>query len=194
MTGQQLNKVKNLVNERVKGVKGLQHGFLHLVRVAYFAKKIVETLNVESKIDLNLLFAACYLHDVDYTFYPPGLLSYFLEKRRLKKVLPKVLAQLDIEISEKAIIENAIYKGPFSFPFKKLNRNGDLYTKILQDADTLDFFSEQRVKDFEKSKKKVLFYALAGLISDFGVNYGRKNIANYLNFPQIAKESYVPKS
>jgi hypothetical protein len=50
------------------------------------------------------------------------------------------------------------------------------------------------VKDFDKSKRYVLFYALVGLISGFGVKYGRSNIADYLNFPQLAKENYVPKS
>lgn len=194
VTSEKLNKVKNLVNEKIRGISDLQHGWMHLVRVANNAKKIVNTLNVEKKVDLNVLLAACYLHDINHAFYPPGFLNYFMEPIQLKKVLPKVLGQLDIDNDERAIIENAIYKSPFSFPFKRLNRKGNLYTKILQDADTLDLFSEQRVKDFTRSKKRVFFYSLVGLISDFGVNYGKKNIANYLNFPQLAKESYVSKS
>jgi len=38
-----------------------------------------------------------------------------------------------------------------------LNKNEDLYTKILQDADTLDFFSKERERDFSKSKVKTVF-------------------------------------
>jgi hypothetical protein len=74
-----------------------------------------------------------------------------------------------------------------------LNPNGDLYTKILQDADTLDFFSRQREKSFNKAKKKVIFYALLGLFSKYPLVFGRKNIANYLNLKEVANEPYVPK-
>ena len=189
-----LNKIKNRVNYKVKDINDLQHGWMHLHRVANNAQEIVKTLKIEGKIDLNILLAACYLHDINHTFYSAGLFNYFLEKKRLKKVLPKFLARLDINKDEKVIIENAIYSSSFSFPFKMLNRNEDLYTKILQDADTLDFFSKERERDFNKSKKNVLFYSLLGLFSGSVLNYGRKNIENYLNFPGIAKESYVQKS
>ena len=194
VTEANLNKVKNLVNDRVRDIKDIQHGWIHLQRVANFAQKIVKTLKVENKIDVNVLLAACYLHDINHTFYSPGLLNYFLERKRLKKVLPKVLAELDIDVGEKAIIENAIYLSPFSFPFKKLNRQGDLYTKILQDADTLDFFSKQRELSFGRAKQNILFYRVLGLFSAQSLAYGRKNIAYYLNFPQISKELYVQKS
>jgi len=194
VTEANLNKVKNLVNDKVREIKDPQHGWIHLQRVANFAQKIVKTLRVENNIDVNVLLAACFLHDMNHTFYSPGLLNYFLERRRLKKVLPKVLTQLDIDVGEKSIIENAIYSSPFSFPFKMLNKNGNLYTKILQDADTLDFFSYEREVSFNKAKKNIVFYAFLGLFSHHALAYGRKNIANYLNFPQIAKEAYVQKS
>ena len=194
MTEAKLNKVKNLVNDRVRDIKDIQHGWIHLQRVANFAQKIIKTLKVENNIDVNVLLAACFLHDINHTFYSPGLLNYFLERARLKKVLPKVLNELDIDIGEKGIIENAIYLSPFSFPFKILNPKGDLYTKILQDADTLDFFSYEREVSFERAKKNILFYRVLGLISKHALYYGRKNIANYLNLPQLAKEAYVQKS
>lgn len=194
MTEKELDKVKNLVNDKVRKISDLQHGFMHLTRVAKNAKKIVKTLKVEDKIDLNLLLAACFLHDINHAYYPPGLFNYFLEPKQLKKVLPNVLNELDFNERERTIVENAVYKSPFSFPLKKLNVNGDLYTKILQDADTLDFFSKQREKDFQKSKRHVLFYQVLGLFSSFALNYGRKKIEKYLNFPEIAKEDYVQKS
>ena len=191
MTQEKLFKVKNFVNEKVRGISDPQHGFKHLERVADFAQKIVKTLKVENKIDVNLLLAACFLHDINHTFYSPGLLNYFLERVRLKKVLPKVLTQLDIDADDKTILENAIYLSPYSFPFKKLNRSGDLYTKILQDADTLDFFSGQRENSFKRAKKKIYFYKVLDLFSKRALAFGRKKIANYLNFPRLANESYV---
>jgi hypothetical protein len=193
VTQEKLNEVKYFVNEKVGGISDPQHGFKHLERVADFAQKIVKTLKVENKLDVNLLLAACFLHDINHTFYSPGLLNYFLERARLKKVLPKVLAELDINADDKTILENAIYLSPFSFPFKKLNRSGDLYTKILQDADTLDFFSYERENSFKRAKKKITFYAFLGLFSDRALSYGRMHIAKYLNFAQLANETYVQK-
>ena len=105
-----------------------------------------------------------------------------------------IFGGLDIDEGESAIIENAIYKSPFSFPFKILNPNGDLYTKILQDADTLDFFTKQREESFKAAKKNIIFYAFLGLFSDWALKYGRGNLKKYLNFPQISKEPYVQKS
>jgi len=191
MTNPQLEEVKNLVKEKTRKMKDPQHGFLHVQRIAILAEKIVKTLGLENKTDLNLLLAACFLHDINHTYFPPGFLNYFLEKRRLKKVLPRVLAELTINADEKKIIEKAIYAHPFSFPFKRLNPNGDLYTKVLQDADTLDFFSEEREISFKKAAKDFSFYSFLGLLSNWALKYGRNNLSRYLNFPQLAEEPYV---
>jgi hypothetical protein len=147
-------------------------------------------LDLKNKIDLNLLQAICYLHDINHAYYSPGLFNYFFETARSKKILPKVLNELEIGETEKNIIENAIYSSSFSFPFRNLNKDGDLYTKILQDADTLDFFNQERVESFNKAKSRFYFYRLLGLFSDWAVNYGRKNLDKYLNFP-IAAKLYV---
>ena len=121
-------------------------------------------------------------------------MNYFLERRRLKLVLPAILSQLDINKNEKKIIENAIYSSPFSFPFRRLNKGRDLYTQILQDADTIDFFSKEREISFKKAIKDFSFYAFLGLFSNWALKYGRTNLKNYLNFPQLAEELYVQKS
>ena len=194
MIKNQLEEVKNCVKEEISNIKDPQHGWKHLQRVADYAVKIVESLGVEEKIDIHLLVAACYLHDISQSKYSPSLMNYFLESRRLKLVLPGVLSKLDVDERERKLIENAIYSSPYSFPFKRLNKGGDLYIQILQDADTLDFFSKERETSFERARKKFSFYAILGLFSSWVLRYGRKNIKNYLNFPQLAKESYVQKS
>lgn len=191
MTNNQLEEVKSFVKEKAKKIKDPQHGWEHFQRVANYAQKIVKSLNVQDKIDLNLLLASCYLHDMNHVSYSPGLMNYFLEKKKLRLVLPKILADLPVNENDKKIIENTVYSIPFSFPFKKLNRNGDLYKQILQDADTLDFFSRERKVDFEKASKMFIFYAFLRIFSDWALKYGRKNLKNYLNFPQLVKEVYV---
>ncbi len=194
MKKSELNRVINFVDGKKGEARDPQHDFSHLLRVANFAKQVIKTLGVEDKVDHNLLLAACYLHDVNHLFYPPGIFNYFLEKRMLKKVLPKVLAQLRINGDEKNILEKAIYSCPFSFPFRKLNPDGDIYTKVLQDADTLDYFSKEREENLNRIKNSSLYYFLIGLFSKYVLSYGRKNIADYLNHTQIANESYVQKS
>lgn len=194
MKKSELDRIINFVGNKKGEARDPQHGFSHLLRVANFAEQIIKTLGADAKVDRNLLLAACYLHDVNHLFYPTGFLNYFLEKRMLKKVLPGVLAQLGINADEKSILENAIYSCPFSFPFKKLNPNGDIYTKVLQDADTLDYFSSQREKSLNKIRNSSLYYFLIVLFSKYVLSYGRKNIADYLNYRQIANETYVQKS
>lgn len=191
MTNNQLKEVKSFVRGKVKTIKDPQHGWEHVQRVANYAEKIVKSLNVQKKIDLNLLLTSCYLHDIVHAYYSPGLINYFLESRRLRMVLPKVLVDLSIKKSDEKIIENSIYSSTFSFPFKKLNKDGNLYQQILQDADTLDFFSKEREISFEKASKMFSFYAFLRIFSDWALKYGRKNLKNYLNFPQLAKENYV---
>lgn len=191
MTKTQLNKVKIFVKQRTSKLKDPQHGWSHLSRVANYAMHITKTLSADKKIDTNLLQAACFLHDINHTYYSPGIFNYFLESKRLKKVLPKILSELSIPESEKEIIENAIYSSPFSFPFRKLNKDKDLYTQILQDADTLDFFSKERERSFKSAVKDFSFYAFLSLFSNWALKYGRKNLYDFLNNPEIAKQSYV---
>jgi hypothetical protein len=178
----------------MKGSKDPQHNLEHFRRTAENSLKIADTLRVENKVDINLLQAICYLHDINHAYYNPGLINYFFETNRSKEVLPNVLNELRIGEKEKNIIKNAIYSSSFSFPFKRLNKNKDLYTQILQDADTLDFFHPDRIKSFNRSKNKYFFYKIIGLFSNWAVKNGRKNLSNYLNFPEIAKEEYVQKN
>ncbi len=194
MTENQLKDVKTFVKKAVSNNKDPQHGWKHLQRVADYAKRIAKSVGVEDKIDIQLLLAACYLHDINRAYYTPTLVNYFFETRNSKSILPAVLSELNIKGSEKVIIENVIYSSSFSFPFKRLNKNKDLYTQILQDADTLDFFSKEREISFKRVKKDYVFYSFLGLFSDWVLKYGRINLENYLNFPQLAKESYVQKS
>lgn len=194
MTGEELTKVKRFVFQKTCNIKDLQHNCEHAKRVASNAERVVKLLKSEKKVDLNLLLAISFLHDINHAFFKPGFINYFLESKRLRAVLPKILEELNIKECEGKIIENAIYKSPLSFPFKKLNKNQDLYTQILQDADTLDLFSKEREISFNIAKGNLLFYKILSTFSKFTFKYGRENLKKYLNFPQLAKEFYVQKS
>lgn len=194
MTEEKLKEVEEFVFQKSCNIKDLQHDCEHAERVANNAKRIVQILGLEENINMNLLTATCLLHDINYATYKPGFLNYFLEGRRTEKILPEILEGLDIKKSEKEIIENAIYNSSFSFPFKKLNKDKDLYSQILQDADTIDYFSKEREKSFKKAKENYLFYKILSPLSRKTINYGRKNLKKYLNFPQLANKYYVSEN
>lgn len=191
MTEDKLKEVKEFVEKKTCNIKDLQHDCEHAKRVAQNAKQIAQILGLDKQVDMNLLQVTCLLHDINHAIDNPGFKNYFFESKRLKKVLPSVLEELNIDEDERKIIENAIYKSPLSYPFKRLNKNTNLYTQILQDADTLDLFSKERTDSFDKVKGKIFFYKILSPLSNFYFNYGRKNLSKYLNFPHLAKEFYV---
>ncbi len=191
MTEKKLIKVAGYAIKKLRVSKDPQHNWEHVKRVGENAKKIVKLLGLEDKLDLNLLLATCYLHDISYSKYSPGLVHYFLEGKRSKKLIPNILNRLGIKGDEKRIIENSIYSSSFSFPFGKLNKDKDLYAQILQDADTIDFFSLERQESYKIAKKSNLFYRLLGPFSMMAIKYGRGNIRKYLNFPVISENFNV---
>jgi HD superfamily phosphodiesterase len=194
VTKDKLREIKELVEKKTCNIKDFQHDCEHAKRVAKNALNIVQILGLNEKINLNLLEATCFLHDINYATFKPSLTNYFFEGNRTKKILPKILTGLGIKKDEKDIIENAIYNSSFSFPFRKLNKTKDLYSQLLQDADTIDFFSDERIKSFKKSQQKFFFYKLLSPLSSWAVRFGRKNLSKYLNFPKLAEYYYVSKN
>ena len=183
MTRKQLNQIENITKEMMKNSKDPQHDLNHVLRVEQNALKIIDILNIKQGIDVNLLQAVCLLHDLTYVKYSPSLKTFIFEGILAKNFVGKTIKPLDIAESEKKLILQAISKHPHSYPFRKLNKKGSLYAKILQDADTLDGFNEQRIKNF-KSKNR-LTQVLSPFI-DFFIAYSKKNIQKYLNFPEAA--------
>jgi len=120
-----------------------RHDFGHAERVTRNAMWILDTLKIGESVDRNLLQAACYLHDVvvmkrDSRNYFSRFVSHFFEKNLNKKYLGKVLADFDLPWEEDQIIAEAIINHPNSIPFLVLNKEKDIYSKILQDADKLE--------------------------------------------------------
>ncbi|MBN1169287.1 HD domain-containing protein [Candidatus Woesebacteria bacterium] len=194
MTKDKLEEIKAYVKRKMDKSNDPLHEWKHAKRVCENCRKIVKALNLEDKVDYNLLQATCYLHDINHIYYPPGILNYFFETRNSKRVLPKILSKLKIKGSEKKIIEDAVYSSSFSFPFRKLNKDKDLYTQVLQDADTLDFFNKDRIKSFLRYKRKFFFLRLIAPFSHWAINFGRKKLCKYLNFPQISEKYEINKS
>lgn len=193
MTQNKLRQIRELV---LVGTRDRAHDFTHLERVRKTALQLAEMLGVVGKLDLNLLQAICYLHDTTYMRRKSGLYTYVFEGRLVRQELKSILPKLRIGGAEAKIILRACVRHPHSLPFGRLNRGEDLYTRILQDSDTIDYFNKQRVLAMKQQMTKVplLGRFLVDLVDNLIVSC-LNNLGSYLNFPEfgekIQKFSYL---
>jgi hypothetical protein len=86
---------------------------------------------------------------------------------------------------ERTILYKAIVRHTFSIPYRILNRRRGKYTKILQDADSLDYYNPIREKSLIANRTKYLFYFIISLPAKRYLMYGRKHMDKYLNYPEL---------
>ena len=185
MTKFQLHKIRDFVRREVAKSIDPLHDFDHLVRVIDNARLIVSILRVKRDIDIDLLEAACLLHDIHFTRFKPGVLNFFRESRLLKRVVPSLIGQFGLSEADRYLLEEAIYHHTFAFPFRRLNKKYSLYAQILQDADTLETFSRVRFLGLKTLRNKSRFYRFVSLLSGLAAKRFRKNKHRYLNLPEI---------
>ena len=187
MDSKTLEKIKVYVKKVSDLSDDKRHDFGHAERVTRNAMWILDTLKIGESVDRNLLQAACYLHDVvvmkrDSRNYFSRFVSHFFEKNLNKKYLGKVLADFDLPWEEDQIIAEAIINHPNSIPFLVLNKEKDIYSKILQDADSLDYASSEREVSFGRGKGIIQIYIARKYLS-----WIRNHMERYLNFPELIK-------
>ena len=129
--------------------------------------------------------AAGYLHDIllakrKSKNYFSQLYSHIFEKALNKKQIRQVLEQFNLSAEEKEILATAIINHPYSIPYRRLNKQKDLYSKILQDADSLDYVSPERESNFIKGKGKRVIR-----LTKMYLSWIRNNLEKYLNFPEL---------
>ena len=125
------------------------HGWNHAQSVVANAKCIFN--QVDFDIDIDILLTAALLHDLHYSVEKNSkLVSYIAERKICARVTRQVLEKFGQTFTarEQAIIVQAVYNHPFSFPFRNLNKSNDYYSQILQDADTMEFFNPLRAPKF----------------------------------------------
>ncbi|KKP69395.1 hypothetical protein A2X44_04560 [candidate division CPR3 bacterium GWF2_35_18] len=168
------------------------HNFSHVDRVRKNALKFAECLKISDKLDLNLLQAICYLHDVTYIEYKGTIYPHIFESVLVKKELLKILPKFKINDQEAQVIIKACIKHPHSFPYKRLNYEMDFYTRLLQDADTVDYFHEERLQMVKENINKVPFL---GKYIFFFIHRaflsGKKKLPQYLNFPELYEKTQL---
>lgn len=172
MTTQELKKIKSLAKKLMLQNKNSLHDWDHVCRVADNTLKIVASLKIK-KIDCNLLLASAYLHDLCYSQNIQTNIKNYIRETKLSCRLISQLFKKELNfISEKEqqIILDAVKHHAWSFPFRKLNKKRSLYCKILQDADTIDYFHPTRLTNFLESKQSLKLFFLSQTIYFFGLN------------------------
>lgn len=189
MTRDQFKKIESVVFKEMENAKA-PHDLNHVKRVRKNALHITRILNLEDKLDINILEAATLLHDLTYSEKRTNLYTYIFEKWLAGKKPIRILKIIGIDPFEQKILINAITKHPYSIPYQKLNKNEDLYTKILQDADTLDYFHKQRIDTFKQKFQKSVFLGLLLSLSLVIIKILNNKIKIFLNFPEISDNFY----
>lgn len=146
MTTEDLLKIRRISLPLMKKTKDKAHGLSHCYRVWSNAQKI-SRLYKKFELDPKILEAACLLHDISYSQYRANICQYLHENKRSTKIASKILGQTSVSPTELKTILQSITAHSHSFPFRRLNPHGSIYDKILQDADTLDFFYPDRKKN-----------------------------------------------
>ncbi len=183
-----LNKIRFFAIKEYGQSKDKQHSFGHAERVAKNALWITDILKVGDGFDKNLLQAACYLHDIVITKrnsrnYFSQFYSHIFEKLLNKKYIRQTLEYFDLPPEEEQILAVSIVNHPYSIPYRVLNKQRDLYSKVLQDADSLDSVSLRREHSFINRKGKILTY-----LTSIYLFWIRNNIEKYLNFPELTNK------
>jgi len=187
LSQEKYEEIKKFALSKMSDLKSVSHNDYHVLRVRDNALKIAKLLDVEKRIDINLLSAICLLHDFTYSIRRPNIYTYIFEDRIERGMIRSALKEFDISEETKEIIIDAVFRHTHSFPFKRLNKGHSLYAKILQDADTLDFFDESRVSYFLIRQDKGVFREIKkGLINAF-LRYGVNNLGAFLNYPSLSK-------
>ena len=185
MNTQDVEKIKSFAQEHYSKSKG-QHDIHHVERVANNALLITDILGKKDEIDRNLLEAICYLHDIlmikkKRNFFL-SLYNHIFERSINRKHLHTTIEKFGLPENESKILIRAIINHPYSIPFCILNKNNDIYSKILQDADSIDYISDQRLKSFNKTRR------FLSPVSSLYIYLIKESIKYFLNFPELAKK------
>lgn len=183
MDQNQLKKIELFAKNAMLKSKDISHDWGHVERVRKNSLNIADYLNLD--LDKHLLEASALLHDLSYSENRGNIFfKYFYEVRMTIELLQKAFKfELSfVSSQDQNIIIEAIKHHAFSFPYPRLNKKRSIFIQVLQDADTIDYFSKERFKQACQRKTLLITYKLLKFIYDFGFH----NLKYFLNFPQLA--------
>lgn len=195
MDQQQLKKIQFFAKNAMLKSKDTTHDWGHIERVVKNAHSVANYLNLD--LDKNLLKTCALLHDFSFSKNRGNtFVKHSFEVPMTLRLLRKAfVSELNfVSVQDQSVIIEAIKHHAFSFPYHRLNRKRSLYSQVLQDADTIDYFSKERFQQACQRKSLLITYKLLKFIYDFGFH----NLKYFLNFPQLANRfgrvAHIPLS
>ena len=186
MTESQLQQIKSVVRDKLAPFPHSQHGLTHVQRVWHNAQRLALELRQTDSHFLILLEATCYLHDLGNVKSSPLLLRYVFEAQWTLNLTTPLLKGINLPESEISLINHAILRHPWSIPFHRLNKQQDILTQILQDADSIDYFHPLRFLQPKVNLKSKSWGFLFLPIVYWYERFGQNHIHWFLNQPQFA--------
>lgn len=187
-------RIKVYALSQMAKLKNANHNDAHVIRVKDNALKIVRILGIENKVDENLLKTISLLHDFTYTVRKPSIYTYIFEGHIERRIIRGVLEKFNLSEETKKVVIDAVFHHTHSFPFGRLNKKRSAYTKVLQDADTLDFFDCLRIKTYMRENNKGIFKDTRNRLGSKLIEYGINNLEKFLNYPMLAKSFFTDSS
>lgn len=180
MTHKQFDWLYNKAKELMAQTKDPVHDWGHVKRVMDDALKIKALLPMEKqvKVDDKILSVTAAWHDISYINYRASFMQYLLEGRRSVKLAKKYFKQAEIDKREIKIICRVILRHSAKEVrllrriIKKRKKN--IYAQLIEDADWLENFNQDRIKQAENSNqtlfKKFAMKFLKPLFFNFLLN------------------------
>jgi len=141
-------------------------------------------LSVE-EVDDKILKLICVWHDISYAFHKANAWQFFLEGPRGKGVFREYAQKIELNKDEEEIILSVILHHDIYKEFIFLNKKRNLYYHIIQDADFLEEFNEERIRNAEKMAGNSLYWKfLINIMKPLFFGYVLRNKKKFLNFEQ----------
>ena len=158
MTQEQFDFLFDKAKELMGRTQDKVHDWSHIERTIKNAFRIKRLLDkdLQEQINDKVLTIAITWHDISFVFYKQNPSQFFQESKRSTKIARKYFNQAKLSIEEIEIILSVILHHPVYYPFIRsdfLNRDKSIYHQIVQDADMIDFFSDERMKVAKESTK-----------------------------------------
>ncbi len=191
MTDQQFEKLFQQAKELMLKTKDEVHDWTHIERVLASAQMILAKLPVaeQEKIDEKILNLAIAWHDTDFVFRKPSVVNYFLEGRRVAKLVEKYFQAAGVKDKEIDLVKD-IVKHHTNSSLGILNKKRSLSYQIVQDADTMDsFVYPHRLEKAKKQAHNFWYYrVLIKILKPIFFNFLRRHPKIIYNQPEIIKQ------
>jgi HD superfamily phosphodiesterase len=192
MTQEQFNWLFNKAKELMHKTLDPVHDWAHIERVLANMERINKLLPVDKikKLDDKILKLAVAWHDISYIQHKDTFIQYIVESWRSKKLINQYFKQMNLSKKEIDLVSDIVLHHDWvELVFLRwivLNKRRSIYHQIVQDADTMDSFSDIRVERAEENINQSLFKRIVmKILKPLFFNFLVKHKSLVYNLPEI---------